>query len=373
MGELGPILYKQYKCMIYKVDFTSLKARNMKSKKIESEARRISIGLVKDVLENIFDSCEIETTNTGNAEEPPSDSNKRKCEEELVISSRTTRSRKTQKVEKNSGVFLPSDPSSASVPVAEIPRLGSRIKLDNTAALAESNKAILDSLPVLEKLRSLSRTGSVKDEGSVSEVGDISDKDSVASGAISKSSKKNKNGKKSTGKSNGKNKKVNTRSSKGKGRRTILKKKPVKSISANATATTSERVYFKGQFYSKGDIVSVVNAGDDDTYYAQLRGFLTDQYSDKYGVITWLLPTTSSPPPNEGFHPATYILGPEEDLPRNLEVFSFVMRAPDDYFYNRRAPYKTDNIPEDSNFTSVRLGPRLRKNVDGKDIFVGLY
>ena len=130
---------------------------------------------------------------------------------------------------------------------------------------------------------------------------------------------------------------------------------------------------FSGQYYSKGDIVSVVNVTDGDIYYAQLRGFLTDQYSDKYGVITWLLPTTSSPPPNEGFHPATYILGPEEDLPRNLEVFSFVMRAPDDYFYNRRAPYKTDNLPPDSNFTSVRLGPRLRKNVDGKDIFVGLY
>jgi len=343
----------------------------MKSKKIESEARRISIGLVKDVLENIFESSEIETTNT--AEEPPSDSNKRKCEEELVISSRTTRSSKTPKAEKNSGVFLPSDPSSSLVASTEIPRLGSRIKLDNTAALAESNKAILDSLPVLEKLRSLSRAGSIKDEGSVSELGDISDRDSVASGAISKSNKRNKNGKKSTGKSNGKNKKVNTRSSKGKGRRTILKKKPVKSISANATPTTSERVYFKGQYYSKGDIVSVVNVSDGDIYYAQLRGFLTDQYSDKYGVITWLLPTTSSPPPNEGFHPATYILGPEEDLPRNLEVFSFVMRAPDDYFYNRRAPYKTDNLPPDSNFTSIRLGPRLRKNVDGKDIFVGLY
>ena len=221
----------------------------MKSKKIESEARRISIGLMKDVLENIFDSSEIETTNINTAEDPPSDSNKRKCEEELVISSRSrsTRSSKSQKVEKISGVFLPSSPSTPPVAASEIPRLGSRIKLDNSAALAEANKAILDSLPVLEKLRSLSRTGSIKDEGSISEVGDISDRDSVASGAISKSNKKNKNGKKSTGKSNGKNKKVNTRSSKGKGRRTILKKKPVKSISANATPTTSERVYFKGE------------------------------------------------------------------------------------------------------------------------------
>ena len=356
----------------------------MKPKRIESEARRISIGLVKDVLENIFESSEIETTNEN---ESRVDSNKRKCEEELVISTRSTRSSKCQKLEKNSGVFLPSDPS--SLPVAEIPRLGSRITVDNSAALAESNKAILDSLPVLEKLRSLSRTGSVKDEGSISELGDASDKDSVASGAISKRTKKNKNGKKSTGKSNGKSKKVNTRSSKGKGRRTIFKKKPVKSLSATATPTTSERVYFKGelrphcvlddnlvcpgQYFSKGDIVSVVNLEDDDIYYAQLRGFLTDQFSDKYGVISWLLPTTNSPPPNQGFHPATYILGPEEDVPRNLEVFTFVMRAPDDYFYNRRAPYKTDNLPADSNFTSVRLGPRLRKTVDGKDIFVGLY
>jgi len=340
----------------------------MKPKRIESEARRISIGLVKDVLENIFESSEIETTNEN---ESRVDSNKRKCEEELVISTRSTRSSKCQKLEKNSGVFLPSDPS--SLPVAEIPRLGSRITVDNSAALAESNKAILDSLPVLEKLRSLSRTGSVKDEGSISELGDASDKDSVASGAISKRTKKNKNGKKSTGKSNGKSKKVNTRSSKGKGRRTIFKKKPVKSLSATATPTTSERVYFKGQYFSKGDIVSVVNLEDDDIYYAQLRGFLTDQFSDKYGVISWLLPTTNSPPPNQGFHPATYILGPEEDVPRSLEVFTFVMRAPDDYFYNRRAPYKTDNLPADSNFTSVRLGPRLRKTADGKDIFVGLY
>ena len=212
----------------------------MKPKRIESEARRISLGLVKDVLENIFESSEIETSNP----QEESNSNKRKCEEELVISTRSTRSSKCQKLDNNSGIFLPSDP--ASIPAAEIPRLGSRIKVDNSAALAESNKAILDSLPVLEKLRSLSRAGSIKDEGSVSELGDVSDKDSVASGAISKRTKKNKNGKKSTSKSNGKNKKVNTRSSKGKGRRTILKKKPVKSLTATATPTTSERVYFKG-------------------------------------------------------------------------------------------------------------------------------
>ena len=41
---------------------------------------------------------------------------------------------------------------------------------------------------------------------------------------------------------------------------------------------------------------SIVEGG---TFYAQLRGFLTDQYCEKSAVITWLLPTTNSPPPDE--------------------------------------------------------------------------
>ena len=364
----------------------------MKSKRIETEARRISIGLVKDVLENIFDITEMETfTSDGlNPTDTQTDQdknpNKRKLEEtnedtetvSAAVSSRPKRTRNkasnsslVSAKDKNHGVFTTSD---TVVPAAEIPKLGTRIKADNVSMMMmESNKSILDSLPVIEKLRNLSRSGSVKDDGSVSEVGDVSDKDSIASGLTSSKRNRKSKSKKSNSKSNGKNKRVNTRSNKGKGRRTIFKKKPVKSMPASATATTSERIYHQGQYFNIGDIVSVINIDDDDIYYAQIRGFLTDQYSDKYAVITWLLPTQDSPPPNEGFHPATYILGPEEELPRRMEVFSFVMHAPDDYFYNRKAPYTTTSLPTDHNFTSTRLGPRLRKNVDGKDIFVGLY
>jgi hypothetical protein len=89
--------------------------------------------------------------------------------------------------------------------------------------------------------------------------------------------------------------------------------------------------------------------------------------------VSWLLPTTDSPPPDEGFHPATYILGPEEELPRRMEAFTFVMRAPDDYFLYRRAPLRTLAPPLGSSFTLARLGPRLRKTVDGKPVYVGLY
>lgn len=36
---------------------------------------------------------------------------------------------------------------------------------------------------------------------------------------------------------------------------------------------------------------------------------MTDQYCEKSAVLTWLLPTQASPPPDDGFDPATYIIG----------------------------------------------------------------
>lgn len=47
----------------------------------------------------------------------------------------------------------------------------------------------------------------------------------------------------------------------------------------------------------------------------------------------------SSPPPDEGFTPETYMIGPEEDLPRKLECMEFVMHAPSDYFKLKNSPY----------------------------------
>ena len=35
---------------------------------------------------------------------------------------------------------------------------------------------------------------------------------------------------------------------------------------------------------------------------------------DVFDIFSWLLPTTGSPPPNEGFHPATYIIGPDVSI-----------------------------------------------------------
>ena len=109
---------------------------------------------------------------------------------------------------------------------------------------------------------------------------------------------------------------------------------------------------------------------DGGIFYAQLRGFLTDQYCEKSGVITWLLPTTHSPKPEEGFDPATYIVGPEEELPRKLEFFDFVMHAPDDYFHYKNAPYPTKSHRSDQEYVMTRLGPKIRTIKQGRTAYI---
>lgn len=125
----------------------------------------------------------------------------------------------------------------------------------------------------------------------------------------------------------------------GRGRRSFFKKTPFKAPSATATIVTSDSVYynvlydefyslvlcgcvaftfvifFQGNYMQIGDIVSMIDE-EGDTYYAQIRGFMTDQYCEKSAVVTWLLPTKASPPPAKCFDPATYIIG-------KLYIFKF--------------------------------------------------
>ena len=186
------------------------------------------------------------------------------------------------------------------------------------------------------------------------------------------SRKKVKNGKggkaKSTNSSNGNGSASVTTSTKGKSRRIIFKKSATRAPSAIARAVTSDRIYYKGQYFTKGDIVSVEDM-DGSVYYAQLRGFLTDQYCEKSGVITWLLPTVNSPPSEDSFDPSTYVIGPEEDLPRKLDYFTFVMHAPDDYFYYRNAPYPTTAIETDQEYLITRQGPKVRVIKAGQPVY----
>ncbi|KAL4702438.1 hypothetical protein ACJJTC_017644 [Scirpophaga incertulas] len=135
----------------------------------------------------------------------------------------------------------------------------------------------------------------------------------------------------------------------GRGRRSLFKRQPIKAPTATPTVVTSDSVFHKGIYMQVGDIVSMIDI-DGGTYYAQIRGFMTDQYCEKSAVVTWLLPTTASPPPEKGFDPATYIIGPEEELARKLDVMEFVMHAPSDYYKSNCSPYPlTDS--EVNNYT----------------------
>lgn len=145
---------------------------------------------------------------------------------------------------------------------------------------------------------------------------------------------------------------------KGKGRRIIFKKsQPVKAPTAVSTVVTGESIFHEGTYFQVGDIVSLID-DDENVYYAQIRGFLQDQYYEKSAVITWLLPTSKS---NTGqFDPSTYILGPEEDLPRKMEYMEFVCHAPSDYFKNYKSPYPTINNSPELCYIWSSLGPEIR-------------
>ncbi|PSN52397.1 GATA zinc finger domain-containing protein 1 [Blattella germanica] len=100
-----------------------------------------------------------------------------------------------------------------------------------------------------------------------------------------------------------------------------------------------------GSYFQLGDIVSMRDV-EGGLFYAQIRGFLTDQYCEKSCVITWLLPTQASP---------------EEDIPRKLECMEFVMHAPSDYFKARNTPFPPMHLDgSESNFIWTRLTPQMR-------------
>lgn len=146
---------------------------------------------------------------------------------------------------------------------------------------------------------------------------------------------------KSTRSTRFKNKAISRQKSKITNRRsnTFKSARPTKTpINISAETKTSTNVFQDGFYYQVGDIVSVKSRGKK--YYAQIRSFITDTFCEKSAVLTWLIPTTSSPDPNEEFDPSTYLFGLEEDIPRRIaNTMEFVMNAPSTYFINKTTPY----------------------------------
>ncbi|KFO23919.1 GATA zinc finger domain-containing protein 1 [Fukomys damarensis] len=145
-------------------------------------------------------------------------------------------------------------------------------------------------------------------------------------------------------------------STKGKGRRHIFKlKNPIKAPESVSTIITAESIFYKGVYYQIGDVVSVIDEQDGKPYYAQIRGFIQDQYCEKSAALTWLIPTLSSP--KDQFDPASYIIGPEEDLPRKMEYLEFVCHAPSEYFKSRSSPFPTVPTRPEKGYIWTHVGP----------------
>ncbi|XP_022673460.1 GATA zinc finger domain-containing protein 1-like isoform X2 [Varroa jacobsoni] len=141
-----------------------------------------------------------------------------------------------------------------------------------------------------------------------------------------------------------------------KGRRTILFKRapPTKTAPSVAHFITTPYVRHKGSYLQSGDIVSML--GDDgDIYYAQLRSFLVDQFGQLSATISWLIPSERSPA-DGSFDPASFVIGPEEDFPRELASMSFECHAPSDYYLSRSRPVLFDERKACKAFTWTSLG-----------------
>ncbi|XP_041104810.1 GATA zinc finger domain-containing protein 1-like isoform X1 [Polyodon spathula] len=145
-------------------------------------------------------------------------------------------------------------------------------------------------------------------------------------------------------------------STKGKGRRHVFKlKNPIKAPEPVSTIITSESVFYKGVYYQVGDVIKVTDEEDRKPYYAQIRGFVQDQYCEKSAALTWLIPTQASL--RDQFDPATYIVGPEEDLPRKMEYLDFVCHAPSEYFKSRSCPFPTIPVRPEKGYIWTHIGP----------------
>ncbi|XP_035752783.1 GATA zinc finger domain-containing protein 1 [Egretta garzetta] len=130
---------------------------------------------------------------------------------------------------------------------------------------------------------------------------------------------------------------------------------PIKAPESVSTIITAESIFYKGVYYQIGDVVSVVDEQDGKTYYAQIRGFIQDQYCEKSAALTWLIPTQASP--KDCFDPASYIIGPEEDLPRKMEYLEFVCHAPSEYFKSRSSPFPTVPTRPEKGYIWTHVGP----------------
>lgn len=105
------------------------------------------------------------------------------------------------------------------------------------------------------------------------------------------------------------------------------------------SSVTSDCIYHKGTYYQKGDIVSLYDQDDNhQLYFAQLSGFLQDQYCEKSASVNWLVPIKRTS--REFFDPSAYKIGLVDTRLRKMDCMTFVCHCPHDYYL--RKLFQTD-------------------------------
>lgn len=113
------------------------------------------------------------------------------------------------------------------------------------------------------------------------------------------------------------------------------------------TSVSSDCIYHKGTFYQKGDIVAVCDQDDGQVYFAQITGFLQDQFCEKSASVNWLVPIRKTS--REFFDPTAYKIGLDDTQLRKLNSMTFVRHCPHDYYFRRlydQQPSRDDNLVE---------------------------
>lgn len=124
------------------------------------------------------------------------------------------------------------------------------------------------------------------------------------------------------------------------------------------SSLTSDCIYHRGCFYQRGDIVAVRDAIDKEIYFAQITGFLQDQFCEKSASLNWLVPV--KPTTRDMFEPSSYKIGHIDKKLRKLDCMTFVKHCPFDFYS------KDDNTLQSSlernNKQSNKNKPNLREN-----------
>eukprot|EP00058_Branchiostoma_floridae_P027491 XP_002612982.1 hypothetical protein BRAFLDRAFT_74772 [Branchiostoma floridae] len=162
---------------------------------------------------------------------------------------------------------------------------------------------------------------------------------------------------------------------KGKSRRIIFKKNPLKAPAAVSTIVTSECFFYKGIYYQMGDIVSLMDHDGVSTMHrlrVSCRTSTVRRVWSSHGCyqprpapgITLTLPHTSSVSYvltvtllQEGFD-FFFACGPEEELPRLMDCVEFVCHAPSEYFKTKKSPHPTIPSRPETNYVSACVAPK---------------